>query len=231
MRIIAITTVVCLLACCAAAQAGFDGSLSFADGGLVANGFWADNSTTLSWNVSPTGSGLWNYSYSLHVPRHAVSHLILETSVDLPASEITNITGSFIDGECWEVGWFETNKSNPGMPDEIYGIKFELGGEYTDLSFSFDCARVPVWGDFYAKNGVGGGEPSTLWNAGFALADPVDPVSSGSLFNHVIRPDTATGGGPPTDDSPEPATWLLLLATGIVGAGRRWRRARRSGDQ
>ncbi len=229
-----ISMVVCLLGCCAAAQAvdleQYKGDLSFADGGLVANDYWADASTTLSWTVSETASEFWNYSYTLHVPRHAVSHLILETSVDLPASEITNVTGSFIDGECWELGWFtpEDGNSNPGMPGSMYGIKFELGGEYTDLSFSFDCPRVPVWGDFYAKNGVGGGEPSTLWNAGFSTPDPWAAPTSGSLLQHVVRPDTEYSTQPPGDNSPEPATWLLLLATGAVGAGRRWRRNRKS---
>lgn len=226
MRSIAIVAgVIVLLGCVATpALAIFDGDLDYAGGGLIAEGFWADDSTKLTWEVN-WASNVWNYRYTLHVPAHAVSHLILETSIDLSADEITNVQGSFVDGECWAIGTYDTTQgfSNPGMPDSIYGIKFELGGEHTNLWFSFDCPRDPVWGDFYARNGVGGGEPSVLWNAGFVNpdVDPTDPVSAGSLLSHVVRPDTSQGSQPPGDDSPEAATWLLLAATGAVGTRRR----------
>ena len=205
----------------------YQGTLTCGDG-LVANGHWDDPSSTLSWDVTFAGDSGWRYSYTLFVEEHAISHLILETSTNLTSDEITNVQGDFIADDGWTLGTYTTDdgNSNPDMPDSIYGIKFELGGEVTDLSFSFDCRRDPVWGDFYAKNGVGGGEPATLWNEGFEHPewDPLVPVHDGSEAYHVVRPDTSYKSIPEPDDSPEPATWVLLAMTGVVGIFRLRRR-------
>jgi len=221
MRIFAAITIVCLLGCGAAAHA-WSGDLSYL-GGLEATGHWVGQGTSLHWDVTyEPSTELFNYYYLLNVPEHAVSHLILETSPNLADTEVTNVQGSFI--ESWGIDLFEPHEnSNPYMPEALYGIKFELVGDPTLLWFSFDCPRVPVWGDFYAKDG-NDGTNTALWNRDFGMGDPEEPLftDDSDLFR-VLRPDTDTGSGPPTDNSPEPATWILLAVTGIVAAARRRR--------
>jgi len=237
-----VLAIVCLLALSVSTASAQDplplwsGTLSYSEG-LDALGDWAVATTVLSWDVTPLDSGMWRYAYDLTVPKKDISHFILQTSTNLTSADIYNVTGTFVSTSSWAVGPFdtETGSSNPDMPDSIYGIKFDLGGDYMDLAFSFDCWRDPVWGDFYAKDGksqdlVTDDEVvAQLWNAGFTEPDwdpPFGdyPAGSGSVAYHVLTPDTTSSSGPP-DDSPEPATWLLLAVTGVAtGIARRRRK-------
>jgi len=217
--------IVCLLIMSASTAAAYEGSLSYGNG-MLADGHWATDASVLTWDVTMTGQFSWHYHYTLDVPKHGVSHFVLETSTNLQTEDFYNVAGSFVDEASWDVGWYDTNPGSPNMPDQIYGIKFELGGDYTELDFSFDIFRDPVWGDFYAKDGKQGGDPATLWNAGFVDPDwdPEDDASEGSVSNHVLVPDTAYTDSEPQDDSPEATTWLLLGITGAAGALARRRR-------
>ncbi len=240
-----VLAVVCLLALTlgsASADPTWSGKLSWAypepedaDGSLNALGDWADSGTVLSWDITWLPNGMWRYAYQLDVVHKDVSHLILQTSTNLTSDDIYNVTGTVVDDATswWSVGLFETEggNSNPNMPDNIYGIKFDLGGDYTTLAFSFDCWRDPVWGDFYAKDGKSKipGTPDVVaqaWNAGFTHPDwdpPFGdyPAGSGSVMNHVLTPDTTSTALP---EVPEPATWVLLGVTGLVGVIRRRRK-------
>ena len=68
---------------------------------------------------------------------------------------------------------------------------------------------MPVWGDFYAKDGKVQGVTNTLWNAGFTNpdTDPSDAPSDGTADSHVLVPDTTI---------PEPAS-AALLGVGLAG--------------
>ncbi len=243
MRIGLPIVIVCLLALSVSSASALprligEGSIQFYDDGGTARGldaysYWASPSTTLSWEVWWTGDIAFGYTYTywLTVPEHAVSHLILETSDNLTLDNIRNVSGTFAGDYDWELGDFTTGPSNENMPSSIHGIKFELGGEYTTLTFSFDCTRDPVWGDFYARDGKGGDPyPAALWNLGFTNPDTDPDYPAGNLSDmqalvgwHVLTPDSTYSGLPP-DDSPEAATWVLLAATGIVGVIRRRRK-------
>ena len=78
---------------------------------------------------------------------------------------------------------------------------------------NFYSDRVPVWGDFYAK----GGRDSYLYNAGYLAADPLAPAASGSLNNHILRPDSVV--------IPVPSA-VLLSSIGLGLAG--WLQKRRT---
>lgn len=178
---------------------------------------WASTTTTLTWMVDyDTTSELWYYEYVFTVPSGEPSHIIIETSLTFEADDISGWS------HAWELGtWDDQGASNPSIPDAMYGLKFDTTGTLTP-TVSFYSPRDPVWGDFYAKDGTG----TFAWNAGFASMNDQDPTTTvgvDSEPNHLAVPDTSEGAHG-EDDSPEPAVWLLLTATGVIGGVIRRRR-------
>lgn len=185
--------------------------------GIDGTGAWiTPGPTTITWTVVPD-SGCWSYSYRFEVPESeggCVSHFILETSCNFTSDDIWDIV--FNEGSYTKIEIMEhvpSDGGNPGMPANVYGIKFdETDGRILD--FSFKSCRAPMWGDFYSKDGKAGGVTNAAWNAGFAAADPTVALHDGPEQWHMLVPDTAV---------PEPAS-LIALSTGVVGLLFRKRR-------
>jgi hypothetical protein len=133
-----------------------------------------------------------------------------------------------------DVGLTGSGSGNPGMPnvndpndnkDDIFGVRFSTPTDETKklntVVVTFTTPEVPVWGDFYAKDGGGSGT-NAVWayNAGFGT----DPTKQTKDFtNWIPRPDGQQNGG----QAPEPATlivWSLLIGSvGLAGLRRRSR--------
>ena len=95
------------------------------------------------------------------------------------------------------------------MPVEVHGLKFdEMTG--TTAVIEFDSDRMPVWHDFYAKDG----DTWAAWNVGIDLPDPLDPPSDDSINNHILAPNSVI---------PEPGMLLFMSAAGAMGLFRRRR--------
>ena len=124
--------------------------------------------TSIHWEVTDNGSS-WHYKYVLTVPgEHEVSHFIIEVSDTFGPGDFD------YTGYPTSIGDYHQGNGNPDIPGVLHGLKFdETSG--TTLVVEFDSLRVPVWGDFYAKDG---GNPTIqAWNEGFVDADPLDPGS------------------------------------------------------
>jgi hypothetical protein len=201
-----------------AAPTTYAGSLTSADGGLQGTGGWvSDPSTpvTFSWVVTQNDDQSWHYHYVFDTTglQGTLSHLVLETSANLTAADISDAAPAITAGD---PRWYSPENGNPDMPEQVFGIKFP-GTSNTIATMNFDSVRAPTWGDFYAKDGAKGGR---LWNAGFTASD-IDPVAlaqNGSVGYHVLVPDTTTSA------VPVPGSFLLVSAgTGMIS----WIRRRR----
>jgi len=197
----------------------YSGNLSVGGGGLTAFGGWNCDSTTLSWVVDDiTTPGKWHYTYTLTVPIKDISHMIIEASNgDNPFTK-ANLFSPASNPTGWisqiDVQKFYPGGSNPYMPEPIYGIKFDAGKNSTNVTVSFDSDRMPVWGDFYSKDGILACDGwSALYNTGFTIADPIAAACSGSIQNHLLVPDSYI---------PAPGAILLVcIGTTITSALRR----------
>ncbi len=200
----------------ASALVSYTGSLSTADGGIIANGRWALNGFQISWTASQVDQSWWKYEYWLRDGKGnllegedvqaAVSHFVVEVSPDVTYDDFRNANGSPI-----ELADFSNQTGDAAIEN---ALKFDYEKGY----FSIESLRIPTWGDFYAVDGwyrdpnTGQRVRNSAWNAGFALNDPLDVApSNGSYMNKLLRPDTQTA-------IPEPGT-MLLFGLGLAGAG------------
>ncbi len=201
-------------------EAVFTGSLnSPSSNGLVTGGVsWAtgEEGFMVKWTVSQNPDYSWHYKYEFFDEdgedlSMLVSHFIITVSEGIGYDEIYNLSNDVAE---LSISTFGPSPSNPNFPvgQTMYGAKFDLGN--AQLLAEFDSTRVPMWGDFYAKDG--GNPKNYAYNVDFGVdavnyADftsaPVD--AGGNVLAKVLVPDTET-------QVPEPATLLILSLGGVL---------------
>lgn len=114
----------------------------------------------VEWKITNTGEIFpgtnyykLHYEYTFTVENKNYSHIILQMTPLGPneqlSSSVINISGSYKLPTIYSPS--DPGQSNPGLPGDIYGIKWESSSVLETISF--DTWRLPVWGNFYAKDG------------------------------------------------------------------------------
>lgn len=183
-----------LLAGAALALPNFDGNLASdtLPAGIVGTGYWITTGPSqIEWAVAQLADGTWNYDYNFAVPDGNINHFILECSLNMQLSDLSNVNGDFTS---FTIGTFTPpSASNPNLPGTIHGINF-AGVGTTAGGFHFHSTRAPVWGNFYSVDGQthNPGIDNTAWNTGFLLPTPPNPPANGSVSGKLLVPDSQT---------------------------------------
>lgn len=147
-----------------AAQADFveyaNDTLYWSDGDITASAYtsWDAEGTSLEYTVYfDDVAETWKYEYWWSADRKALSHMIFSLTEDGDLGPFTydNLLGGTDGGEIGNYG--PDDPSNPGIPGDMYGIKFDsfyTSSDGLDAHFEIISNRGPMWGDFYAKDGV-----------------------------------------------------------------------------
>jgi hypothetical protein len=176
--------------------------------GVYATGKWDDGGFEISWDIEldPT-TEYWTYNYTLSGKKE-ISHFILEVTEDDFGFNIFE-GSSPVDDQYSEDGPVKTWDTSGGITfNELYGIKFDFGGE--SVTYTLVTDRSPVWGVFFAKDGKAKKNEEEIYAYSTALvAEDYKTSDRLEITDFIARPD----GGTPV---PEPPT-MLLVGVGLVG--------------
>lgn len=184
-------------------------TLTETQGIVTSSGFKSFSIKSSFEDLGVSQSFRWKFTYEVEVTQARgtpwdISHLILQVSDNFTSSDLK-------ESPLWEgPKTYGATPSNPGIPGKVFGIKLDTGasdgGKYV---ITLHSTRIPMLGDFYAKQG----SRDFAYNAGFGLDPALHPEYK------IWVPDTRV-------DVPEPHEYALIVGLGLVGfAIHRRRRA------
>lgn len=182
-------------------------------GGITATEQWANGGFELSWEITYNELDS-DYTYKYWITgaggdplEKDLSHWMLQLTSSVDWGDLFDEVGV---NEVRTFSPDDPGNSNPGLLSDIFGVKFDFGGDVVHIEFTTE--QAPVWGDFYAGGGKDKGNDIYAYNDGFGT----DPDLDFSGF--IARPDGATS-------VPEPSTLVLLLSgMGVLAGAARFRK-------
>lgn len=177
---------------------------------IIGTDGWDSGGFSLSWNITKDENNIFDYTYTLNWTRKDPSHLIIQLSDDFQSENMHSSTFGGDVNRAEGPDTFAPNNqgsSNPGLPDSIYGYKFEFGeGLTSPAEVKFTTDRAPVWHVFYAKDGTDNQADVYAYSAAFLSDDYMldDSLTSASF---IAAPNSAV---------PIPAA-VWLFGTGLLG--------------
>jgi len=158
---------------------------SHIDGGIDATHGWAAGNFKISWKISEN-DGTWTYVYSVTGgEKKDISHFILEVTDDGQPLDILPGTDTEIDPDSPKT-YSASDPSNPFMPNPIYGVKFDFGGDQVD--YTIVTNRSPVYGVFYGKDGKDGGDWLVAWSSALGF-DNYKTNDTLTATDFIVRPN------------------------------------------
>ena len=124
------------------------------DGGITGFGDWSgvgiDTMVSLEWLATENISdGTWTYQYIWTAAHKDLSHLNIQVSENFSDSDVINWSVAPANGETYEIGTnFDGNTWN--------AFKFDDLGDALSYTLTLTTNRMPMDGNFYAKDGDGG---------------------------------------------------------------------------
>lgn len=161
---------------------------------------------TINWRIVDNGNGTYTYNYSVTTERKDLSHIIFEVSDNFTEENFWDATPEAAEND--PNTYSGADPSNPGLPANIFGLKFN-----TDGTAVFTSDRAPMWGNFYAKDGVSTVPGTDDRINVIAYNNGLTNSGSESITDFIAVPDHDS---PPV--IPEPATVALFgLGLGLIG--------------
>ena len=108
--------------------------------GLYGSGSWGDGGLSIAGDISQSDD-VWTYVYTVNTGRKAISHALFVVTQD-EEHPFTAEAGSdaFEGARTWN-----SSRSNPGMPNDLYGVMFDFGDDNCETIYTLVTTHAPVW--------------------------------------------------------------------------------------
>ncbi len=201
-------------------ESGWDDSRSTEFGEIFATPDWdeANGGFKIAWDITKDINDIFTYSYTITNSSDGdlakeLSHWILQITDGAVIGDFDDFS---LAPENGDPKVHTEQQGNPGMPADVFGLKFEPDPAPSTLTVSFTTDRSPVYGDFYAKDGKVAQSDTIAYNTNFGTMS--DQAVGSDFSGWIARPNG------PTLIVPVPAAaWMGLGLFGVMGMVKKFK--------
>lgn len=117
----------------------------FSGDGIDGFGEWVSD-VRFSWDADNNNDGTWTYTYEWSAPSRDLSHIDIEVSPNFSDANLWSWSVNPSNNESYDIGYFDGNVWK--------AFKFDNLGESTSYTLTLTVNRIPMDGNFYAKDGT-----------------------------------------------------------------------------